>query len=190
MRLPKLLLTALPLLLLTPTLHADVITYDVTGFIDTSDFLTISGPTVFWHHADTGGAAVGRHGGNNFPTVISSTLNGIPQMINVDWTPDWPSPPPAEIRYNTISSTYDQLTPALHASADVTVQATVLSGRGTVAIIRPPTTIDSYTLIVEFKDGFNGSANLDALITITTTPEPTSLTLLAIAAPLLLLRRK
>ena len=71
----------------SPHASADVLVYDVTGYIDTSDFLLIQGSTFQWHHTDPGGAAVGRHSGNNFPTVISSTLYGVTQLGITDWTP-------------------------------------------------------------------------------------------------------
>jgi hypothetical protein len=176
-------------LLLTSFSYADVITYDVTGYIDTSDYLFITGSTLQWYHNDTGGAAVGRHAGNNFPTVISSTLNGSPQLVNFDWIPTWPRAVPDEIRFEAYSSTLNSLTPALPAVDGLNVQLAVISGRGSISLTELPVADDNYTLVVQFKDGFNGSANLDALITVTTTPEPASLTLLA-SAPLLLRRRK
>ncbi|MGN6369971.1 MAG: hypothetical protein ACTHN5_17075 [Phycisphaerae bacterium] len=183
---------ALPIALLAPLFlaslaHADVITYDVTGYIDTSDYLRISGSSFQWVHTDTGGAAVGRHAGNNFPTIISSTLNGVPQLSNVNWIPTWPQPVPNEIRFNALSSSLDTIAPPLPASV-ADVQLSVLSGRGSLLLTALPSPQNNNTLIIEFKDGFSGSANLDALITITT-PEPASLSLLALASLPLLLKR-
>jgi hypothetical protein len=169
--------------------HADILNYSVTGNIDTSDFLIITGDTLQWHHAGTGGAAVGRHSGNNFPTVITTSVNGSPDMLDTDWTPTWPDPVPAEIRFNAVSSIFDTLSPALPAADNLSIRVAVAGGRGSVSINQLPTAANDYTLIVEFKDGFNGSANLNAIIQITTTPEPASLTLLT-AGSLLLLRRR
>ena len=43
---------------------SNTLVYDVTGLIDTSDFLIIHGDTLQWHHTGSG-AAVGRHSGPN-----------------------------------------------------------------------------------------------------------------------------
>src|SRR4051812_8726084 len=108
---------------------ADVLVYDVTGHIDTSDFLLIQGSTFQWHHTDTGGAAVGRHSGNNFPTVVSSTLNGVTQMPITNWTPTWPQPVPNDIRFDAFSSVLNGVTPALPAFDRLLVDANVVTGR-------------------------------------------------------------
>lgn len=150
---------------------ADVLLYDVTGHIDSNDFLLLQGSTFQWHHIDTGGAAVGRHSGNNFPTVISSTLNGVTQMPITNWTPTWPQPVPNEIRFDAFSSVLNGVSPELPAFAPLAVDTSVVSGRGLLTVTQLPTASNSYQLIVRFSDGFNGSADLRGTITVTT-PEP------------------
>ena len=138
----------------------------------------------------TGGAAVGRHAGNNFPTTISSTIDGLPALTGASWTPTWPDPVPNEIRFDAYSSVYDDLVPPVPATGPLSVDVSVISGRGSVLIDQLPDAANDNTSIVEFKDGFDGSANLDALITITQVPEPGSLATLSIGACTLLGRRR
>jgi hypothetical protein len=164
--------------------------YDVTGYIDTSDYLIIQGSTLQWHHTDPGGAAVGRHAGNNFPTVISSTLDGVADMSGYDWTPTWPDPVPNEIRFDAFSSVLDTLSPAVPTSGPLSVAISVVSGRGSLIINQLPTDGNGDTTIIEFKDGFDGSANLDGLITISQVPEPGSIAILGIGTCALLRRRR
>ncbi len=184
------LIAACAAFLLATSARADIIDYSVTGNIDTSDFLIITGSTLQWHHVDTGGAAVGRHSGNNFPTVITTSVNGAVQMSAFNWTPTWPDPVPNEIRFDAYSSVFDSLTPAFPSSDPFTVRAAVTQGRGSIIVTQLPTAADAYTMIVEFKDGFSGSADLDAVIVVTTTPGPASLALLACGSVTLLARRR
>src|SRR6267154_1764724 len=119
--------------------------YDVTGLIDVADLLILQGNTLLWHHPGSG-AAVGRHGGANDPTTISTSSNGVTLLSNVAWTPTWPSPPPNEIRFDAFSSTYSNITPML-PSGSVAVQSTVLSGRGSVSINQFPDPTNNFALI-------------------------------------------
>ncbi len=171
------------------TLPADAATlvYDVTGHIDSNDFLIIHDSTLQWQHTDTGGAAVGRHSGNNFPTLLSSTLDGVTHLPPTNWTPTWPQPVPNDIRFDAFSSVFSDLSPGLPGFQPLSVQATVLTGRGSLTVTQLPVAANDYTLIVRFSDGFNGSQDLRGLITVIT-PEPTCLT--AVFALPLLLRRK
>ena len=139
--------------------------YDITGLIDVADLLILQGNTLQWHHPGSG-AAVGRHGGANDPTTISTSSNSETLMNDIAWTPTWPSPPPNEIRFDAYSSIYSNLTPAL-PSGSVAVQTTVLSGRGSVSINQFPDETNNFTLIVRFADGANGAALLTVRITVT-----------------------
>jgi hypothetical protein len=164
----------------------NVIVYDITAHIDTNDFLLIQGSTLQWHHMD-GGAAVGRHNGNNFATVVASSLNGTSQMSATSWTPTWPREVPFEIRFDAFSSTFSPLGPALPAVEPLSVEASVVSGRGSLTVTQLPSDANSDVLIVRFSDGFNGSADLRGLITVTV-PEP-GLAVFSGAVVLLLGRR-
>ena len=104
-------------------------------------------------------------------------------MSAVNWNQTWQSPLPSD----AVSSTFSPLTPALMNSGDLSASVLKISGRGTPSILQQPTSINDYTLIVQFTDGFNGADFLDAQITIV--PEPASLGLMSVAA-LCLLRRE
>jgi hypothetical protein len=62
-----------------------------------------------------------------------------------------------------------------------------ISGRGTPTIFQQPTEANGETLIVQFTDGFNGAAYLDAEITV---PEPSALGLGICALGLIRRRRR
>jgi len=94
---------------------------------------------------------VGRHGGNNFPTTISTLRDGVPVLKKLNWTPDWPFPPPDEIRFPAFSSIFTGLIPSL-PSYPVTVSLTPIEARGSVSILQTPTEANGYTLIVDFND--------------------------------------
>src|SRR4051812_36300886 len=87
--------------------------YDITGSIDGTDFLIIQGSTLQWHHPANSAAAVGRQGGTNKPTTISTFRNGTSLLNAFDWTPDWPNPPPDNIRFDAYSSVLTPFNPAL-----------------------------------------------------------------------------
>jgi hypothetical protein len=156
--------------------------YDITAWIDTTDYLIIHGSTLQWEHK-TSGSPAGTHLGAQ-PTVISSTLDGLSQMNAVNWNQTWPSPLPSD----AFSSTFSPLTPGLMNSGDVAASVIKLSGRGTPSIFQQPTPSNDDTLIVQFTDGFNGADFLDAQITVV--PEPGTLGIVAAAAGSLLVSRR
>jgi len=140
------------------------ITYDVTGLIDTTDLLLLRGPEVQWYHPGSG-ASVGRHSGRNEATTISSTLDGVTNLVGFAWIPSWPEVPPAQIRYEASSSVMSNLAPYLPAGS-MSVDVSVLDGRGSVSVEQMPDATNDWTLIVRFADGFSGSAFLTALISV------------------------
>jgi hypothetical protein len=166
--------------------RAAVLVYDIEALIDTTDQLRIKGSTLQWYHPGAG-AAVGRRGGGDVPTIISSSLDGTTRMNGVNWTPTWPQNPPNEIRFEAYSSVFDGLNPALPPLEPVSVTATVASGRGSLSIVELPTFANAFTLVVQYSDGFNGSAQLEGVITVTV-PEPGAQT--ALGTTVLLLRRR
>ena len=180
---------AFPLFLCANSFATDTYSFDVDGYIDGNDYLIFDGSTLQWHHVGTGAAAVGRHGGDNFATIISSSNDGTADMSGVNWIPDWPDPPPNNIRFDAYSSAYDSLSPALPTTGLIGVKVSVVSGRGSLSIDQLPNASNFDTTIIHYADGFNGSAWLDGLITFTV-PEPGSFFLLAASAPLLMKRRR
>jgi hypothetical protein len=143
------------------------ITLDVKAYIDGRDQLIIKGGTLQWHHFDY--AAVGRLFGVNEPTIISTTLNGTPVLTNFDWIPNWPFPPPNEIRFPCFSSTFYGLNPSLPDDTSMTVTLTVIQARGTITIVQSPSASNGETLIVDFNDDpISEAAWYEALLTIET----------------------
>ena len=143
------------------------ITLDITAYIDGRDQLIIQGNTLQWHHFDF--QAVGRGGGVNLPTTISTTLNGAPVLTNYNWIPDWPYPPPNELYFvNAFSSIFSDLSPNLPDSS-MTVTLTPIQARDSVSIVQSPSASNNQTLIVEFNDDPSpGAAYYEVLLTITT----------------------
>jgi hypothetical protein len=133
---------------------AGTITYDVQAFVDTQDQLIIQDNTLQWHHLVD--AAVGRWNGSNFPTIISTAANGVVVLSDLNWVPDWPEPPPAEIRYEAYSSVFEDLVPAL-PSCPMTVTLDLIQARDTADLTQLPTPDNGQTLVVNFWDGLPGA---------------------------------
>jgi hypothetical protein len=85
-----LLLGLLSCAVVVPQAMAVTVTYDIQAYIDFHDVLIIRSDTLQWHHMD--GAAVGRWEGLNEPTIISTAINGNPQLVDSPWIPDWRPP--------------------------------------------------------------------------------------------------
>ncbi len=159
--------------------QAGTIALDIKALIDGRDDLIIQGDDLQWHHLDF--AAVGRWEGFNVPTLVSTTVDGNPIMSDYAWTPDWPLPPPDEIRFEAYSSVFTGLDPGIPSqvtSVSVQVQQNV---RTLVDIVQYPSAANAYTTIVEFNDDpFPGPAAAWATITFTTAsvPEPSPVFLL------------
>lgn len=122
--------------------------FDVSARIDTTDELHLRYAVAQWVHKG-GGAVVGRHNGQNYPTII----NGI------CWWPQWDGPNSLPLRAPGLLYPYNK--------AGLKVLK-VLHGRGTC-------TVKSQTLgmgqnggpnyaVLEFKDGGVGERTLHALI--------------------------
>ena len=124
------------------------VTLDVSAYIDGRDELIIQGNTLQWDHFDF--AAPGRLDGVNYPTIITTTLNGSTQMNGVDWIPTWPLPPPDPIRFPAMSSVFTGLTPAIPDTTDVAL--TVITARYSLTIAQLPTASNDFTTLLEFND--------------------------------------
>jgi len=142
------------LALLAATAQASTITYDIQAYIDHEDELIIRAGTLQWHHFWN--AAVGRLNGANEPTIISSALGGVTVMGDVNWVPDWPEPPPAEIRYEAYSSVFSDLSPSLPGTG-MAVVLEIVQARGSVFISQQPAPENNYTLVIHFRDYLGGA---------------------------------
>ncbi len=151
--LSALAVTSCLLVIAAPSATAGTITYDIQAYIDSRDELVFRGTTMQWHHKE--GAAPGRHGGANEPTIISSTLNGVPLLDDVNWIPSWPEPPPAEIRYEAWSSVFGGLMPPFPV-VDVSIGLSLIEGLDEVTIEQAPAASNNWTLILEFRDWYPG----------------------------------
>jgi hypothetical protein len=162
--------------------RADIITVDIQAYTDGRDLLIVRGDTLQWDHLDY--AAVGRLGGANEPTIISTTLNGSPISTNYNWYPDWPEPPPAEIRYPAYSSIFTGLAPSF-PSQNYSASLNVVSARYSLSIYSFPSAANGYALTLDFNDDPpGGAAWYEAKVTIDTSgasPVPESSTWAMIA---------
>src|SRR5579872_1091445 len=154
----------------TQPASADTVTIDVRAFIDGRDLLIIKGHTLQWHHLDN--AAVGRHqgdGNGNEPTIITTTRNGKTVMDHVNWIPNWPFPPPNEIRFEAFSSVFDTLKPHIPTDDAMTVTLTPIAARSSLTIAQLPSPSNDFTTILDFNDDPVGGADwYEALLTIST----------------------
>lgn len=123
---------------------------NVQAHIDGRDQLIIREDTLQWHHFDF--AAVGRHLGANSPTII----NGI-SGAGFEWIPEWPLPPPDEIRFEAFSSVLaGRIDPLPTDGAFWQIEK--LFGRGSVSIVEQPTSANGFGLVVEFNDNPQGGS--------------------------------
>ena len=164
------------LLLLSTTVKAiPLLNLDVQAHIDGRDQLIIRGDTLQWHHFDF--AAVGRHAGANSPTII----NGI-SGAGFEWIPEWPLPPPNEIRFEAFSSVLAGKIDPL-ATDGALWQIKKLFGRGSVSIVEQPTASNGYGLVVEFNDNPQGGSSFYGIQlsrSPVAVPEPSTLALLSL----------
>jgi hypothetical protein len=93
-------------------------------------------------------------------------------MDHVDWIPEWPAPPPDDIRYEAFSSIYSPLSPAMPQS-EMSVALDSLEARGAITLVQSPTAANGYTTVLEFNDDWWGShATYRARLTYSVVPEP------------------
>jgi hypothetical protein len=167
-----LLIVPAPVLLLSPA--ATALTFGIEAHIDGRDQLIFQRNTLQWHHFDF--AAVGRHTGADSPTIIYSKYNGT--GTQAEWIPEWPEPPPAEIRYEAFSSRYRNLFPEFPADGKPW-SIDHLFGRGATRIVQQPNPGNDYSLIVEFDDNrFGGSRYYGIELDQKPVPEPVTIILL------------
>lgn len=174
----------------TPVVASQVtIRIDIEAMIDGRDLLIIRGNTLQWHHL--GWAAVGRYGGLNEPTIISTKIDDVVQMDRVNWFPEWPEEPPAEIRYEAFSSVFTELVPSLPAT-DMIIDVTwmPLQARGMTSLEKILNEDNSYTLFVEFYDNPSAYAWYKGQIKIDVIPEPCTVLLLGLGGFALLRKRR
>jgi hypothetical protein len=161
--------------------HAAAFVLEIEALIDGRDQLIVQGNTLQWHHFDF--SAVGRHQGQNLPTIISTQLNGVTLMDRVEWIPDWSAPPPNGIVPEEFSSVFNGLTPAL-PFAELSVQLIEIESRNSTTIVELPTAANGFSTIIEFNDNPAGSseiyiARLEFDI-VTEAPEPGAVALFGI----------
>lgn len=140
------------------------ITYDIWGYVDGRDLLSIQGDTVQWDHLDF--AAVGRWAGinpnNDLPTIIN----------NSSWYP-WDSVGPGEFRSGNILSgvgTLSALNSSPLPSQSESVSLHIISARESLSISQLPNSGNGFTLILDFNDDdASGPIWYGGEVTVTTT---------------------
>jgi hypothetical protein len=93
---------------------------------------------------------VGRFEGRNEPTVITTTRNGVLEMDQVPWIPEWSLPPPDEIRFGDISSIFSTLSALPWGRMVVTLE--VIEARSRIHLTQLPAADNSFTTVLEFDD--------------------------------------
>lgn len=126
-----------------PLVAAESYVLEVEALIDGRDQLILRADTLQWHHFDA--AAVGRHGGADAPTIV------FPYPGPSEWFPVWSQPPPAEIRWEELSSVLSGLNPALPTDG-VPFALQKNFGRGETRIVQQPSSDNDHTLVIEFDD--------------------------------------
>jgi len=177
-----LLLLLLGLALLPLVAQADEIYFEISAYIDHEDILYIKGNTLKWYHPAPY-AAVGRWGGHNEPTYIT-TYTSYPTVKVMDkyaWTPNWPGYPlPDEIRnVNIWSDPFSGLDPALPGCFSIT--ATDYTGRDYIEFTQVGDTIQ-----IHFHDRAGYADWHRALVGVTVCPVPLPGGLLLFGSGLLL----
>lgn len=170
------------------SVHATTMTIQIEALIDGRDLLIVKDNTLQWHHLDF--AAVGRHLGQNEPTYITTTLDGIVAMNHVAWVPDWPLPPPNEIRFDALSSIFTGLVPNFPEEG-ASVLIDLIDVRGAVDIEQTPNSANDFTLLVDFNDDPLGGSAWYTVVIRVEVPEPATLAVLGFGiAGLAFMRRK
>lgn len=134
---------AATLVLAAPPAAAESFVLEIEALIDGRDQLILKGDTLQWHHFDA--AAVGRHRGANAPTIV------FPFPGPSEWFPVWSQPPPAEIRWEELSSVLSGLSPAMPTDG-VPFALQKNFGRGETHIVQQPNSDNDHTLVIEFDD--------------------------------------
>lgn len=151
----------------------NTIVYDLIARMDGSqDTLIFQSGTLQWDHVSNGAGAPGRALGLNVPTTISSRLNGVQVMNQVDWIPTWPLPVPDDIRFDAVSSVFTNLTPALPANGILSISVTNVSARGSLTVTQVPDATNNQTLLVNYADGALGSGFVTGRVSIVSLVAP------------------
>jgi hypothetical protein len=152
---------------------AAIVTIDIQAYIDGRDLLSIQGNTLQWQHLNYD--VPGINGGNNFPTYITTQVDGVTQMDNYAWYPTWLSYPFSDVLL---------LTPAIPATSDVSLE--VLSYRNYLSMYQVPDAGNGYKTIIDFNDNGSGGAYwYEAKLSYTagstsSVPEPATMLLLGL----------
>ena len=176
--------------LVTTSAQGVLMTIEVEAMIDGRDVLILRDDTLQWVHYDW--AAVGRHEGLDEPTIITTSLDGLIQMDEVQWYPQWPEAAPAQIRYGAESSIYYGLTPELPPADLITsIDLDPLASRGTVTLEQVATGTGSHELHIEFDDNIYGGHDwYKVQVAIEYIPEPATIALFGVGMLLLFVRRR
>jgi hypothetical protein len=168
---------------------ASTLTIDVSACIDGVSKLIIEGDTLQWDNISY------RVPGNPVnctynQTFVSTTFDGFPILSDDAWIPTWPSGvPDSAFAENVFSSTFTDLSPMLPISP-LSVTLDAIQARYALTISQLPTTGNGGVLILDFNDGPpGGPATYEGVLTITTTPEPSTYLFVGIATAAIVLKR-
>ncbi len=120
-------------LALSAKMFGGVFEYRFEMYVDGYDQLNVQGSTLQWNHV-----AYSTPG----PVTISTSLDGVTQMVGVLWDPTW---------IGSQSSVFLGLTPAFPVESS-NLAVTVVSGRGPVTATTLPTFENNGLLTLDFDD--------------------------------------
>ncbi len=163
------------------------------AYIDGRSLLIFSGSSLQWQNLAW--TVPGKHEGNDFPTIIGSSVNG--STVVEQWFPVWPDGETG-VQYSEAFALFALIPPAFaYPGPSITgVSLTVSQARESLTIYQMPGPGNGYTLVLDFNDsGTGGSAWYRGSVTITTSdpasiPEPGTLLLAGAGVALLGLCRR
>lgn len=165
-------------LIATPSAWATQTILSVSTCIDGMDNLIISGNTLQWQYISATPVGVPRGDCAQSATIINTSIDGVPVMQNVSWTPTFPSSDPG-----VLSDLFVSLEPMLPTQGIVATSLMVLAARESLTISQLPTPSNNNTTILTFSDdNVMGAALYSAQITFdyTAMPEPATFSLIGI----------
>ncbi len=154
---------------------------DAQAYIDGNSQLLLKGSHLLWHHLEH--AAPGHWNGNNFPTVISTKLDGVTVANNLQWIPKWPQAQDRDVNNETYSTALPLKIPAMSLASTLVTLQTLTDREGLRLAV--PTDVSADTLVLDFDDnGSDAAAWYHAKLIFTYTEVPAQGTVITGAAGL------